>query len=172
MIAGALVWLAWWLLAGVLYGNARARDVSGWTAVFRPATDAGLVPVAVIHLLRGGQLRGVVADYSNDLEWAQRELVLSSPLVSIGADGTVQHLAVTHAVVPSTAIDHLDVVYATPQDIDQGEAMGDKLPDPPSRSDLPPPRPIIRRGLRHAAISHASQGSRVLRVCVAPPTPA
>jgi hypothetical protein len=53
---------------------------SGWSAVFRRDRVAGFAPYARVRLVNGNVYSGTVADYSANLDLADREIVLAPPL--------------------------------------------------------------------------------------------
>jgi Family of unknown function (DUF6338) len=92
---------------------------SSWERVLREQRPEGMEPYVLVSLNNGTTYVGRVADYTPDLDWGDRELVLSPPLFLSAKDaGLAELVAMTpmweRIVIPASSIVDITVAYAPP----------------------------------------------------------
>lgn len=89
-----------WLTFAVVYRGDKGKITrrSTWTKAFRVDAPIGSYPLVRVRLQSGTSWVGRVADFSADLELADRELVLSPPL-AIKVDGVNRSIQGTGRVI-------------------------------------------------------------------------
>ncbi len=113
----------WWVFrtfGDKLLGDLEVQKVSAWTSVFRSAkTDKTWSAAVEVLLDDGSVIRGIVEDYTPDHELADRELILSEPILHEqgGVSLFANRPAPARAVVSGTAIRRIAVRYLTPEDL-------------------------------------------------------
>jgi hypothetical protein len=113
-------WLVFHKLGHRLVGKLTVEKVSGWTSVFRTAKpDEEWSAAADILLEDGSVIRGIVEDYTPDHELADREIVLSEPILHEhdGASLFGQRPSPARIVVSGTGIRRIAVHYLKPADV-------------------------------------------------------
>ena len=94
--------LTWLALSGWLYGGAVATRDSAWTTVLAKG-DSGQTISARVFLTDGSSWVGAVEGFSNDNQWADREIILLDPLL-LGSDGKRGPVLPGQLVIPSAVI--------------------------------------------------------------------
>lgn len=85
---------------------------SAWTATFRRDQPKGSHPIVRIKLYSGTSWSGKVAHFSPDLDMADREIVLASPIEMKTPEGKIYHLdSWPRVVLPAIQIESISVRY-------------------------------------------------------------
>lgn len=111
-VALGAAWLAHWLLSRK-YGSG-LRTLSSWRKVFRDELPAGVAaPHVRVRLTNGTVFTGLVAQYTADLDLADREIVLAPPLFSRTGANKLTPLPVEwqRLILPASSIESIAVQY-------------------------------------------------------------
>lgn len=94
----------------------QVSQVSVWRKVFRDDAPSGAYPLVRVKMQSGTSWSGRVAHYSPDLETADREIVLSSPIAMKGPSGKSTELPGkwSRVILHADQIDSITVQYQKP----------------------------------------------------------
>lgn len=124
-----------WLLGTLRRSRSRASlsSASGWTKVFREHLPEGSIPEVTVRTHDGSLWRGMVANYSADLELEDREIVIAPPFnMQLGTEFERPHPSWSRIVIPAREIEWIAVSYrrdethAMPVTINESENQATK----------------------------------------------
>lgn len=106
--------LTYWVI--YRHDPGQVSRVSVWRKVFRDDAPSGAYPLVRVRTLSGTSWSGRVAHYSPDLETADREIVLSSPISMKGPSGKSNQLPQkwSRVILRGDQIDSIAVQYQKP----------------------------------------------------------
>jgi hypothetical protein len=128
VVALLLAWL--FHLSLSLRHGASIRPVSAWRKAFKADRPKGAEVYVRVRLTNGVVYLGQLADFTVDMELADRELILGSPLFSKTEDRPLSPVPSTYQrlVIRAAAIDAIFVEYRTKLCPDLGSEKPKRLP--------------------------------------------
>jgi hypothetical protein len=132
-VALLLLGLVWWRVGHRLYGMAKVEKESAWGYAFGHQ-PAGHATVATVRTHDGSEYRGQVVGFTNDFDWADREIILTRPLSVSRSPGTLVAMPEQLVTIPSASISAISSIFVSLAELERsGGPVARMAPKPAPR---------------------------------------